>query len=340
MKKCGKYLLLTLLLLISSFSFSASARENQSICINYTTDEYALCDASFSLYRIGTLSGTRVIPNNTFVPYSVSYDVSDSEKMSALALTLSGYILRDNITPDYTDKTDVNGKADFEGAYPDKGVYIIMGEKHRQNDTTYFPEPVLIVLPYGESDALNIKIKYDHVPDNTTSITVSHRVLKAWVDDSGNIRPIKIEVELLRDGKVYDTAILDSTNNWTYQWDNLSVFYHWTVVEKSVAEDYEVILSQNGKTFLLTNSGSYNEETTVPEGTTTPDGTTKPSDKETTHKDSSDTTTKPSQDTTTPQEELPETGTLQWPIPYLACLGIILFIVGYVRYRKSEIADE
>lgn len=391
MKKIGCYTFSVVFMLVCLFSFTASAAQKQRLCVNYSTDEYALCDASFSLYYIGTLSGRAVIPNSTFSAYSVDYDISDSEKMTNLALTLSGYILRDNIVPDYTGKTDADGKTDFGGVYLSRGVYVLMAEKHHQNDTMYFCKPTLIVLPYGESDTLNVSVKYEAVPDDTKTVTVTYKVLKAWVEDEGIPRPVKIEVELLRDGEVYDTVMLDYSNNWRYQWDGLSVFYHWTVVEKWVSEGYKVMLSQDGKTLLLTNSGAGPEETTAPqesttvpeETTTIPDETTVPSattspdesttspvestavpqesttapgettgpskpgstvDSTTTRNDSDKTTTgatsstKPSQGTSEP--ELPVTGTLQWPIPYLALTGLLLFIIGYAKYRKSELADE
>lgn len=344
MKKLGCLMLTFMVIWLGLFGFSALGAGEQKLTVSYSTNEENLQGAVFYLYRIGDVSGTKVIPSDTYKAYSVSYDISDAEKMTALAVTLSAYILRDDIAADYTDTTDVNGIADFDGAAIPKGVYILMAYKHRQNETTYFCEPSIVVLPYGDEDRVAVKPKFEAVPDDTKTVSVSYRVLKSWVEDQDRIRPVEIEVELLRDGEIYDTVMLNESNNWRYQWDNLSVFYHWTVTEKHVVGGYVVSLSQYEKTLLLTNSGGGpgEEETTAPEDTTEPQDTTGKDDVTT----PGDTTTpsgvtEPS--TTTPPEEEPElpvTGTLRWPIPYLALIGVFLFIVGYAKYRKSEIAYE
>ncbi len=356
MKKVGCLVLVFMMICVGLFGFSASGADGQKLTVSYSTSKDNLQGAVFYLYRIGDVSGTNVIPTDAYKEYSVSYDISDAEKMTTLAVTLSAYILRDDIVADFTDTTDVNGIADFDGAAIPKGVYILMADKHRQNETTYFCEPSIVVLPYGDEERVAVKPKFEAVPDDTETISVSYKVLKSWVEDKGYIRPVEIEAELLRDGEIYDTVILNESNNWRHQWDNLSVFYHWTVTEKHVVGGYVVSLSQYEKTLLLTNSGGGpgEEETTAAQDTTSSQDTTLPED--TTSKDdvttpvdttaSADTTspdgvTEPS--TTVPQEEEPElpvTGTLRWPIPYLALIGVFLFIVGYVKYRKSEMMYE
>ncbi len=343
----------------SVFAFGTEAVDGQKMAVFYRTESENLQGAVFHVYRIGDVSGTRVVPNSTFAPYSVDYDISTSEKRLSLAQTLSAYILRDDIVPLCSDTTDTNGVADFEGRVFEEGVYIVMADKHRQNDCTYFCTPSLVVLPYEEEESVVLNAKFESVPDDTKTISVSYKVVKSWVEvDGGVTRPVEIEVELLRDGEVYDTVILNEDNNWRYQWDGLSVFYHWTVTEKYVIGGYVVSLSQYDKTLFLTNSGSgtgEEETTTSPEETTTettteitsaPDDTTDVSD--TTSQTPTTPTTSPTTETTTQpttqkpddEPELPVTGTLRWPIPYLALAGVFFLIIGYAKYRKSELADE
>lgn len=314
------------------FSFTSFALNGQKITIEYISTDGPVTNASFSIYRIGDVSGNRIIPNSVFGSYSVSFDISDAEKMLTLAQTVSAYALRDDIVPDLTDTTDRNGIADFDGHVFEDGAYLYIGEKHFQNGNIYFCEPVIVVLPYGDSDSVISKPKYEVVPEDTESISVAYRVLKGWQNDAENNRPPEIRVQLLRDGEIYDTVTLNIDNNWRHQWDNLSARYHWTVTEKDVANGYFVSLSKNEKTFLLVNSVPEEEDTTSPdESTTEPEDTTSPSESTTS---TTETTTKPD------EPELPQTGALRWPIPYLACVGVFLFIVGFATYRKSELADE
>ena len=314
MKKIIAPVIMAIIMCLSVFALPAFAAEGQKLDVAMLDGETALVGVNFQLYRIGTCSDGKINAESPFDAYRVVYDVSDAEDMQSLALTLSGYILRDGIEPSYSDATDENGVADFEDTYIENGVYVLMADKHHQDVTTYFAEPTLIMLPYGEDDTLAVYPKMTSVDDGTENISVSYKVLKAWVEDEGMTRPVEVGVELLRDGEVYDTVTLDESNNWSYEWHGLSVFYHWTVVEKWVSEGYRVMLTQDQKTLMLTNSGA-GEET---EETTSPDeGTTKPG-----------------------TDKLPATGSLQWPIPVLVIAGLLLVTLGYAKCRKSELKDE
>ncbi len=65
-------------------------------------------------------------------------------------------------------------------------------------------------------------------------------------------------MQLLRDGKVFDTVTLSAANDWRYTWDELDESSKWTVVEKEL-EDYTVLVTQEGTTFVVTNT--YDEGT-------------------------------------------------------------------------------
>lgn len=330
--------IISVLLLFSLLSVTAFASDNQQIIIAYDTDDGPLADVKFSVYRLGDVAGTRIIPDSSFSSYSVSFDISDAEKISSLALTLSAYALRDKIPPDHTDRTDENGVADFDGEYFEAGAYLYLGEKHFQYDNIYFCEATIIILPYGEGDSVTSKPKYEVTPDDPENITVSYKILKSWYEDDPGKRPVYIEVQLLRDGEVYDTVILDDSNNWRYQWTGLSSKYHWIVAEKIVAQGYVVSLSKNEKTYLMSNSTPDAEDSTIPiESTTFDDPPTAPDDS-TVPDDSTTSVSTTSADGG--GDDLPQTGALKWPVPYLACIGLILFIAGFVTYRKSELADE
>lgn len=355
MKKLCCLVLSILMLCLCASVFTVYGVQTQKITVDYSTSEEKLDGAVFHVYRLGEVKGNRIIPNDTFSPYRINLDVSDTEKMTSLAYTVSAYILRDDITPLYTDTSDKNGIVDFDGAAFETGAYIIMADKHRQNESTYFCDPTLFILPYGNKDTVIIKPKYEVIPDNTETVSVSYKVLKAWLGtDYGGEKPVEIEVELLRDGDIYDTVVLNESNNWRFQWDDLSAFYHWTVAEKYVVDGYVVSLSRYERSFLLTNSvkkfdGGEAVITTEPttdhsEITTSPDGATLPNTSETTSSgdmSNTDGTTETHTTGTHEQEpELPATGMLRWPIPYLAIVGMFLLIVGYAKYRKSELEDE
>lgn len=106
-------------------------------------------------------------------------------------------------------------------------------------------------------------------------------------------------MQLLRGGQVYDTVTLNSQNNWRHRWSDLDSRYRWTVTEKAVT-DYTVTVTQEGKTFVVTNT--YQTPT-------------------------------PGKKTDT---KLPQTGQLWWPVPVLLSVGLLLVLIGVLRRRRDD----
>ncbi|MBQ8564021.1 MAG: Cna B-type domain-containing protein, partial [Firmicutes bacterium] len=87
----------------------------------------------------------------------------------------------------------------------------------------------------------------------TTSVTVN----KVWSDDNdaAGKRPGSITVQLLKDGNVYDTKTLSSSNSWKASWYGLSIYSTWTVSEEAVT-DYASSITGNG-TSSVTITNTY-----------------------------------------------------------------------------------
>jgi hypothetical protein len=124
-------------------------------------------------------------------------------------------------------------------------------------------------------------------------------VKKVW-DDKGyeSQRPSSIQVQLMRNGAVYETVTLNANNNWQHIWSSLQAKdsngtdIQWTIKEVDIS-GYVVNIAQHGDTFLLTNSP-----------------------------------VKPS---------LPQTGVLWWPVPVLAAAGLVFLIAGHLmRGRRKD----
>ncbi|MBR2594032.1 MAG: Cna B-type domain-containing protein [Firmicutes bacterium] len=224
---------------------------------------------TYDLYKIadtddkGGFSLTKEFEN-----YSISFEQDSAEDIRALAKTLSLYAIRDEIPFVSQAKTGKNGKALLRNL--SAGLYLAYGHKYtdKEKDFTYTPEPILVNLKKAgspDSPFYNITVNSKGgIGGGDTPETTVVKVLKVW-DDKGNEenRPSEIEAELLRNGKVYDTVILNAKNNWKYTWKNLSPDYEWSVVEKSVPRDYSMIISKEGITYVLTNK--YHPELTTVE---------------------------------------------------------------------------
>ncbi len=121
-------------------------------------------------------------------------------------------------------------------------------------------------IPYGYTDFVTRSGNTFIITNtlNVTEETVSRQVIKIW-EDKGyeENRPAEITVELLADGQVYDTVVLNANNHWMYQWNGLNKDTVWSIKEADVPENYTSVITSEGSVFVITNT--YTPPYTPPE---------------------------------------------------------------------------
>lgn len=217
------------------------------------------------------------------------YSIDLKQDVQGAANALENRILMDGIEADACVTSDSLSTASFTGLTT--GIYLVVGKEVFQDGVFYMPQVSLVSL----SGDLSVDLKYE-----TSEKPSRIHVLKVWKRDSKKSRPKSIEVCLLRsDGIVVDRVVLNSDNQWSITWDNLSTLYTYRVMETSVPSGYKESCSREKDTIVLTNTGNY-------------------TDKVENKKD----------------EELPNSGQLWWPVPVLLFVGLVLFGLG--RHLKNE----
>lgn len=321
--KLGKRLIsvfASMILVISFMAMPSSARgiidlnKNFSISIEYANDGVALSEAEFKLYQVADISEYGEFSvTDTFAGYQISLDYEDNAGWRTLANTLAPYVLRDKIAPSAEGKTDKSGVLKLGGLKA--GLYLVTGEPITIGGYKYTAENYLVSVPgLDEHDnwvySVTSSPKSDREPGPCDK-EIERKVIKVWndCDNKSGKRPEYIEVELLKDGKVYETVRLNEENNWRYTWTGLSDRYTWTVTEKKVPDGYEVSLSRDGITFIITNTKTSVPSPTPKPGNPTP-GPGKPN--------------------------LPQTGMLWWPVPVLVILGVVFVMAGWFISRRSK----
>ena len=262
---------------------------------------YVGADCEVSIYRVASFDEDGIItPVAPFDSYSISWDGADSATIRAVANTLEGYILRDGIAPTDFGKADESGVITFPKTVPslESGYYLVLIESFVEDDAAVESLPVMIPLPYadgsGEPDYQPIITpKFEVMP---LEEPVRIEVVKLWEGENPNA-PKEVEVQLLRDGEVFDTVTLSAANSWRHTWEDLGAAFEWDVVEKTVLEGYEVLIEKSLHTVSIVN-------TYVPEEDT-------------------------------PDPKLPQTGALWWPVPVLMLAGLGLFFVGVMRRARG-----
>lgn len=235
-----------------------------------------------SLYRVAD-------ENYNLVDAFSHYSIDLKQDVQGAANALENRILMDGIEADASNSSDSSYKASFTGL--ESGIYLVVGKEVFQDGVFYMPQVSLVSL----SGDLSVDLKVE------TSVKPSRiHVLKVWKRDNKKSRPKSIEVCLLRsDGIVVDRVVLNSDNQWSYTWDNLSTSYTYSVMETSVPSGYKESCFREKDSVVLTNTGNFTDKV----------------------KDKKD-------------DELPNSGQLWWPVPVLLFVGLVLFGLG--RHLKNE----
>lgn len=334
MKKICKYIIPLLLLLLVHSSAVCAAGDidpdrDVKLTISYQDGNTPLAGAEFRIYLVATLDENgKLAVTDTFNQFHVDIRGDNDAAWKDLASTLEGYVLRDNIAPEDSGKTDENGYLVFpeDGKKLTQGLYLVLGQRHTQGKYRYDASPFMVMLPLQNvsqnewSYEVDVSPKYDSTKIPDTPAAITRKVLKVW-DDGGRkqSRPAEVTVQLLRDGKVYDTVKLNADNNWRYKWSDLDDSYTWKVVEKE-CKGYTARVERDGITFVITNTAASGGSKSL--------GSSDSSD--------SSGTSEPSGVTTSTESRLPQTGQLWWPVPMLLMMGLLFIVIGLIRRRRME----
>ena len=314
---------LCLLTSVAQAAGSIDLTQKPTLTLTCRDGKTALSGAKFSIYRVADADETgELTVRSEFDEFDLDIRGKNDRRWREMAQTLESYVLRREFTPTDSGKTDKTGMLTFptQGKTLAAGLYLVIGERHTQGGNDYDAEPFFVLLPTQDLEnnewvydvSANVKFGKTPVPDDGD--TVTRKVLKVWDDDGAeDSRPREITVELLRNGKVYDTVKLSEKNNWRYTWLDLDADARWSVTEKTVS-GYTVSITREGITFVVTN-------TKKPDRTDTPDTPVKPSN--------------PSKPSSPAKPTLPQTGAVWWHVEALALSGLVFLILGALD-RKTE----
>ena len=212
---------------------------------------------------------------------------------------------------------------DTQGKPLEVGMYLVVPERIEDGNYTYTPMSYLVTLPnlveeqwYYEAEIRGDKFDRDRHGDGGG--TVNRNVMKVWEDAEGVDRPTSVTVRLLRNGEVYEEVTLSEANDWQHSWRGLSNRYQWTLVEVDVPVDYTVEITQEGNTFVVTNTAPEDIPDEPP-----------PLD------DGGDEEEIP-EDPVPLAPGLPQTGTLWLPVQILTIAGILLFSLGWMDMKRQK----
>lgn len=231
--------------------------QNSTLTIVYGANDLSFEGLEVSIYRvadIGADNGYTLCEDFSDYPVNVSV-VKTQEEWRTIATTISSYIVADGISATATATTDEKGEVSFEGLT--KGLYLVSGVQCEKSDMVYVFESFFSSLPRPDENGV-IQYNIKAIPKHTSYILepdeIEYKVTKQWKDDSSDKRPVSVEVEIYDDGELVYTEILSSDNDWCFTWKGMDDGSKWTVVERNVSEGYTVTVTNEGVSFIVTNS--------------------------------------------------------------------------------------
>lgn len=294
------------------------------LSMSYQYDSTDLVSASWELYRVSVESSGDLVHTSNFSNVSVSANLARTD-YGTYVDTVDNYITANSITPDVTGKTDSNGEVDY--TISSDGVYLVRFGSHIQDDVEYSSSPILFQIQSDDID-LNPKVTAEKIED-TTTVTVN----KTWRDDQLlDVRPSQILVGLYENGTRIESVVLSSSNNWAHTWEDLDAKSAWAVLELSETSGYLATYVKNENQFNIINTYQPVEQPEEPE---IPEDPEDPGNEE-----DSGTPENPDQSDSLGQSDtgnnIPSTGTLNWPIPVLVVIGLLSLGLGVMLRRDPK----
>lgn len=276
-------------------------REN-TLTVSFGESGEGFPEVEFSLYPVAALTeeGEYALTGD-FGQYPVSLEDLDSSGLRSLAQTLDAYVARDTLTPLLSQKTGEDGRVSFDGLSP--GLYLVLGESYTQDNTVYTPSPMLFYLPdQGEDGGWEYEVTASCKFDQeeTTDTTVSRKVQKVWKDNGNQSKRPEMVFVQLLENGAVVDTVALSEEN---NWE-----YTWEGLDASSRWQVAETSVPDGYTVTVTQEGTLFVVTNTYPGKTPP--------------------------------KLPQTGLLWWPVPLLACAGLVLVIAGAAARRRGRGSHE
>lgn len=267
--------------------------ETGSITVDYKYGDDPIAGAKVNLYHVANWSdASSFTPTESFKDaqgseYSWNIANATATTFRTFAAALSGYIDSHSIKADESMNTSSEGQAIFGDSA--KGLYLVRIDAYSDDNITCGSSYALVAVPskYGSNVDTDLKVllspKNDCKPNTTPPTppteTVKKKVVKVWKGDADAKRPSKVVVQLLQDGKVIDEVELNASNNWTHEWTNLPAGHEYQAVEKTVPDNYTVLVDRENDVITITNTYTPPTPPTPPGDHNPPSDNTPPSKK-------------------------------------------------------------
>lgn len=240
------WVLLMLPMPAAAQGFDAARLGSVSITLMDQVEKTPISGAELSLYYVASVEQTA--NHDLIYTFTKAFETCGCALADPKLSTKLEAFVQEHAIPAERLVTDARGSVSF--ANLPLGLYFVM-----QTNTVagYAPcTSFLVTVPNYDTSGyvydVNASPKTDIV--RLTDITIK----KVWNTDASASEAESVTVQLLRDGVVVETAILNEQNHWQVTYTNMPESDAYSIVEVHVPKGFTATYSQNGYTFTVTNS--------------------------------------------------------------------------------------
>ena len=166
-----------------------------------------------------------------------------------LASKLAGY-LSENDIPVFRLYTNPEGTASCDNL--PLGLYFVL----QTNEVEGFAPctPFLVTVPATSSEGYVYEV--NATPKTEVAKLTDIIIIKVWNTDDSAKATDSVTVQLLRDGNLVATAILNDENNWQTTYTNMPESDAYSIIEVDVPKGFTATYKQSGYVFTVINTSS------------------------------------------------------------------------------------
>ena len=240
-------LLVACVITASAEEFNPERTGSISVTLTEQNEKTPIVGAELSVYYIASVSVNAngklsYVYTDSFA--GAGFDLNDPEFVSKMDAYLSDKV------PAIKMRTDANGAACC--ADLPLGLYFVRQTNAVEGFAPCTPFPVTVPMENGEGYVYAVNASPKTEVAKLTSITIR----KVWNIGASTKKADSVAVQLLRNGKVIESAILSEKNNWQVTYEGMPESDGYSIREVNVPAGFTATYKRNGYVFTVTNTST------------------------------------------------------------------------------------
>lgn len=240
--------ILTCSMTVFAEDFDPQKTGSISVTLTEQNNEKPIVGADLSVYYVATVHKD-VFGTLSYVYTDAFEDSGIDIADSAIATKLEAFALEQNV-PSVKITTDEKGTATCQDLA--LGLYFI-----RQSSAVegFAPcTPFMVTLPGTNADGYVYEVNAS--PKTEVARLTSITIKKVWNTDASTQVADHVTVQLLQNGNVVKTAILNAQNNWQVTYSGMPESDAYSIQEIDIPKGFTATYQQKGYLFTVTNTST------------------------------------------------------------------------------------